>query len=165
MAPPPPPPPETPETDSHLVLRVASKVLIPVILVYGLYVHFHADFGAGGGFQAGVIVAVAVMLYALLYGVEAARQAVPPVAVRIGCAAGVLLYGGVGVLSFFGRCPENPQSVCPYLDYNVLGEGYHGQHVGIILIEIGVLVTVASVVVAVFYAFAGRQPHLDEGKH
>ena len=62
----------------HLILRVVSKLLIPLIVVFGLYVQFHGDFGPGGGFQAGVIIAVAVILYALIFGMEEARKAVPP---------------------------------------------------------------------------------------
>ena len=35
----------------HLVLRVVSKMLIPFILLFGLYVQFHGDFGPGGAFK------------------------------------------------------------------------------------------------------------------
>jgi multicomponent Na+:H+ antiporter subunit B len=41
--------------EHHLVLRVLTKVLIGPILLFGLYVQFHGDFGPGGGFQAGII--------------------------------------------------------------------------------------------------------------
>ncbi len=37
----------------HLVLRVTTKLLMPFILLFALYVQFHGDFGPGGGFQAG----------------------------------------------------------------------------------------------------------------
>ena len=59
---------------SYLVLRVVAKLLIPFILLFALYVQFHGDFGPGGGFQAGVIFAAAFILYALIYGLEAANQ-------------------------------------------------------------------------------------------
>ena len=44
---------------SDLVLRVVAKLLIPFMLLFALYVQFHGDFGPGGGFQAGVIIAAA----------------------------------------------------------------------------------------------------------
>ena len=45
-----------------------------------------------------------------------------------------------------------------YLDYNVLAhDPLHGQHWGILLVELGVLITVFGVMVALFYAFAGRR--------
>ncbi len=162
MAEPTPPAPEEPDrrdeaeaaADMHTVLRVVSKGLVPIIALFGFYVQFHGDFGPGGGFQAGVIVAVAVMLYALVYGVDAARRAVPPGFVQAGAATGVSLYAGVGVVSLFHGAA--------FLDYDVLGHGLHGQHIGILLVELGVLFTVASVIVAIFYAFAGRVSDIPE---
>ena len=46
----------------HLVLRVVSKMLIPFILLFALYVQFHGDFGPGGGFQAGVLFVAALFM-------------------------------------------------------------------------------------------------------
>jgi multicomponent Na+:H+ antiporter subunit B len=68
----------------HLVVRVVSKLLIPFILLFGLYVQFHGDFGPGGGFQAGVIFASALILYALVFGLENARKVVPDSVIRLG---------------------------------------------------------------------------------
>ena len=39
------------------IIRVVTKLIIPYILLFALYVQFHGDFGPGGGFQAGVIFA------------------------------------------------------------------------------------------------------------
>lgn len=141
----------------HLVLRVVSKLLIPIIILFGFYVQFHGEYSPGGGFQAGVIIAAGVILYALIFGVDAAREAVPPLVVRIGAALGILLYAGVGVATLL--LGEN------YLDYDALhpDQAHHtGQHIGIILVELGVLTTVFSVMLAIFYAFAGRAPDIPE---
>ena len=61
----------------NLVLRIGAKMLIPLILMFALYVQFHGEYGPGGGFQAGVIFAAAFILYTLVFGMGAAR-AVPP---------------------------------------------------------------------------------------
>ena len=45
-----------------LILRIGTKLLLPFILLFALYVQFHGDFGPGGGFQAGVIAAGMVIL-------------------------------------------------------------------------------------------------------
>lgn len=141
--------------DHHFILRVISKMLIPPIMVYALYVQFHGDFGPGGGFQAGVIFAVAFILYGLVYGLEKLRRVIPPTAVRIGIALGVLLYAGTGIVSFFkGK---------EYLDYSALAaDPIAGQHLGIILVEFGVGLTVASVMLAIFIAFASRGPSMKD---
>jgi len=133
----------------QLVLRSVVKVLLPLILLYGLYVQFHGDFGAGGGFQAGVIFATGFVLYDLVFGEGSARAVVPPGWLHRLAALGVLIYGGVGVYSLLvGR---------PFLDYSALADDpVHGQHLGVLLVELGVGIAVFSVVLLIFYAFAGR---------
>ena len=139
----------------HLVVRVVSKLLIPFILLFGLYVQFHGDFGPGGGFQAGVIFAAALILYALVFGLDNARKVAPEPVVRIGMAAGVLLFGFTGVAGLV-RGAE-------YLNYSVLSQNpVGGQHLGILLVELGVGITVCSVIIAIFFSFAGRNHKLDK---
>jgi multicomponent Na+:H+ antiporter subunit B len=133
----------------YLVLRVIAKLMIMFMLLFALYVQFHGDFGPGGGFQAGVIVAASIVFYAIIYGLPAARRVVPDWLVEIMVALGVLVYAGVGVTGLIlgGN----------YLDYFVLDhDPVHGQHRGIFWVEIGVLVTVAGVMLKIFYLFASR---------
>ena len=59
---------------SFPVIRVITKLIIPYILLFALYVQFHGDFGPGGGFQAGVIFASALILYGLVFGLPAAQR-------------------------------------------------------------------------------------------
>jgi multicomponent Na+:H+ antiporter subunit B len=131
------------------VLRVVGKLLIPYMLVFALYVQFHGDYGPGGGFQAGVISAAAVIFYALIYGLPAAQRLVPDAVVESMVALGALLYLGVG---FAGLLLGGN-----FLDYFVLArDPVDGQHRGIFWIELGVLITVAGVMLKIFYMFAGR---------
>tara|TARA_B100000686_G_C16727351_1_gene938578 strand:+ start:1259 stop:1678 length:420 start_codon:yes stop_codon:yes gene_type:complete len=130
----------------YLVLRVITKLLLPFILLFALYVQFHGDFGPGGGFQAGVIFAAAFILYAMVFGVGSAQRMLPNGILRAGIAGGLLLYAGVGVVGLL--LGEN------YLNYNPLaGNPKEGQHLGILLIEFGVGTTVASVMITVFFTF------------
>ena len=141
----------------YLVLRVIAKLMIAFMLVFALYVQFHGDFGPGGGFQAGVIAAAAIIFYAIIYGLPAARNVVPDWLVETMVAAGVLLYASVGVAGMLlgGN----------YLDYFVLhADAVEGQHRGIFWVEVGVLITVAGVMLKIFYLFAGRPGEEQEGK-
>jgi multicomponent Na+:H+ antiporter subunit B len=137
----------------HMVLRVISKILIPLILLFALYVQFHGDYGPGGGFQAGVIFAAGIILYALVFSLERAEKTVPLESLQIHLAVGVLLFGGVGVLCLL----EGGN----FLDYNVLSSDpdhpQHGQHLGILLIEFGVGLTVTAAMTTIFFAFAKRE--------
>ena len=67
------------------------KLLIPFILLFGLYVQFHGAFGPGGGFQAGVILAAAVIFYGLIFGLADARELVPEPVVESMMAIGVAM--------------------------------------------------------------------------
>jgi multicomponent Na+:H+ antiporter subunit B len=135
----------------HTVLRVVAKLLIPVILLFALYVQFHGDYSPGGGFQAGVIFAAGIILYALIFGLEDTMEALPPGVLKILSASGVLIYAGVGL--------ETIILGGSYLDYNFLAhEPTHGQHLGIFLVELGVGTTVFSTMLLLYYAFAGREP-------
>lgn len=132
-----------------LVLRVVGKLLIPYILLFALYVQFHGDFGPGGGFQAGVIFAAGIVFYALIFGLDNARQVIPDWLVETMLSSGVLIYAGVGLAGLFlgGN----------YLDYFVLDKNpIHGQHRGIFWVEAGVAITVCGVMLKIFYMFASR---------
>ena len=134
----------------HIVLRVISKIFIPLILLFALYVQFHGDFGPGGGFQAGVIFAAAFVLHTLIFGDKATALAIPFHWARALMAIGLLLYLGTGFASLIHGGN--------FLDYNVLASApVAGQHYGILLVELGVGVTVAAVMITVFFTFAGRR--------
>jgi len=136
--------------EQHLILRIVTKMLIPFILLFAFYVQFHGDFGPGGGFQAGVIFASAIFLYTMLFGMSTARRVINRSFIEILAASGVLLYGSVGVVSLLNGKK--------FLDYSVLAsDPVAGQHLGILLIELGVGITVASVMVIIFFNFADRR--------
>lgn len=136
--------------DDRVIVRIGSKILTPFIMVFALYVQFHGDYGPGGGFQAGVILAAAFVLYALVYGLANVLRVLPPSVPYVCGAMGVVIFAGTGFVTM--ALGEN------YLGYNVLGpDPASGQHYGILAIEFGVIVTVFGVMVGLFYAFAGRR--------
>ena len=132
------------------ILRVVAKLAIPYILLFGLYVQFHGDYGPGGGFQAGVIFAAGLILYGLVFGLRSAKRVAPQGAIETLMALGILLFAGTGIAGILQGGN--------FLDYGALNhhDPSHGQHLGILLVELGVGLTVAAVMVAVFFAFAGR---------
>lgn len=139
----------------HNVLHVIGKIMIPLILLYALYVQFHGEYSPGGGFQAGVIFAAGFILYTMIYGMEAAYKIIPPYFLYRVMVFGVMLYAltGVACMVMGGN----------FLDYNVLSANpVTGQHIGIILVELGVGICVAAVMMSVFFNFSGRSVHLQE---
>jgi len=141
----------------QLILKVTTKLLFAPILLFAFYVQFHGDYGPGGGFQAGIIFAVAFILHAFCFGLEETKKALPQKALTVLMVIGVLFYAGTGVATML-------------LGGNLLGydaidpESTHhaGQHYGILLVEWGVGVTVASTMLTIFYHFTGREPDIDQ---
>ncbi|MBX2857497.1 MAG: DUF4040 domain-containing protein [Cellvibrionaceae bacterium] len=134
----------------HLIPKVAGRFILPFIILFGFYVQFHGDFGPGGGFQAGAIVATGLILFALLEGEERALRAFPRWIMMAMAAGGALLYALVGVagIAMGGK----------FLDYSVLSsDPIAGQHLGILLIEAGVGITVCGSLLLIFHAFAARE--------
>ncbi len=137
------------------IIRIVTKLLIPYILLFALYVQFHGDYGPGGGFQAGVILASALILYGLVFGLDAAKKVAPPRMMQRLMALGVLVYSGTGMLTLLlgGNFLDYEQ-----LNHHVLPHYLpSGQHLGIFLVELGVGITVTAVMTMIFYAFAGRR--------
>jgi len=141
----------------HLILRVVTKVLFAPIMLFALYVQFHGDYGPGGGFQAGVIFAVAFILHVFCFGLEETKKALPQKALIVMMALGLLLYAGTGVATmllggnFLGYDAIDPDST-----------HHAGQHYGILLVEFGVGMCVASTMLTIFYHFTGREPDIDQ---
>ena len=140
----------------HLILRVITKMLVGMIMLFAFYVQFHGDYSPGGGFQAGVIMAVAFILYGIVFSVETVQQVLPPWLVHKAVALGVLVYAGTGVVSLMLGFD--------FLDYTALDvhDPEHGQELGILLVEAGVGITVTAVMVAIYYAFVGRTPVISD---
>ena len=138
------------EPEKNLVLWVVVKPMIALILIFGLYVQFHGDYGAGGGFQAGVIFASGLILYSLVFGESYARRVVPAAILPRMAALGVLIYGMTGLVSLLSNKP--------FLDYNALSSNpVSGQHLGILLVEAGVGLAVFSTILLIYYSFSGRE--------
>ena len=136
--------------NQDVVLRVTTKLLLPFVLMFALYVQFFGDFGPGGGFQAGVIVAGAIILYSIVYGLDEAQRVAPRALAQTMVPLGVMIYAGTGYAGLLlGR---------NFLDYAVLAhDSAHGHEIGIFCIELGVLITVSGTMTSVFYAFVERR--------
>ncbi|MBN9027205.1 MAG: Na(+)/H(+) antiporter subunit B [Rhizobiales bacterium] len=133
-----------------VVLRVTTKFILAPLLLFALYVQFHGDYGPGGGFQAGVIAAAAIILYGLINGLGPAQKIVPVGLLEVLIPGGVLIYVAVGIAGML--LGDN------FLDYNHLAhDRIHGQEWGVFLVEVGVFLTVFSTMIAIFYAIASRR--------
>jgi multicomponent Na+:H+ antiporter subunit B len=136
----------------HAILRVVGKLIIPLLMLFGLLVQFHGEYSPGGGFSAGALFAAAVMLYGILEGADRSAKAMPQSWMLVLAALGATLYTGVGIACMLlgGR----------FLEYGVLAaDPVAGQQLGILLVEFGFGLTVATVLVMIFNTIANRSTY------
>jgi multicomponent Na+:H+ antiporter subunit B len=130
--------------NEQIILRVIARLLMPFVLLFGIYVIMHGEISPGGGFQGGVIIAAGFILYSMVFGLTEGQRVLNPRVTEVMFCLGVLLYAGVGVTTMLlgGN----------FLDYNVLNptDPAAGQALGITLVEIGVGLTVTGVMVTLF---------------
>lgn len=59
---------------TSLILRTATSFLVPVLLLFSIFLLIRGHNEPGGGFVGGLVAAAAFTLYAIAYDVEAARR-------------------------------------------------------------------------------------------
>lgn len=129
---------------TSLILRTAARYLMPLLLLYACFLLTRGHNAPGGGFVGGLVVAAAFSLYALAFGVTAARAALL-VETRTLLGTGLLvalLSGMVAVLR--GQ---------PFLTAQWIEVG--AQHLGTPLIfDVGVFLVVIGVVLTMTFNLA-----------
>ena len=148
-----------------VVVRYLALRAAPFIQLYALYVLGHGEDGPGGGFQGGVIFSASFVLMALAYGWPFGRRQVNEKVADILAPTGALLYAGIGVLTMLAGGA--------FLEYGAFAHAgaedpeaarLHAQHFGLIGIEVGVMITVASSMAILFFEMSRppREPKEDD---
>jgi multicomponent Na+:H+ antiporter subunit B len=130
-----------------IIVNTISRILIPFIQLYALYVIMHGHYSPGGGFQGGVILGASMVLLLLTRGYEEGRHKFPEQIATLFSSVGVLIYAGIGLLCLF--------FLGNFLDYGKLAAllhvtPSHARSLGILGVEIGVGFAVMSVMYSIF---------------
>ena len=147
------------DVEPDLIVTNTVRLIVPVIQIFAFYVLAHGHVSPGGGFQGGVLMGASFILVALSWDLETALARFPMNRCIIVAAAGILLYGGIGLLSMFlgGE----------FLDYAELEKvlpvsremaRYHAM----LGVEIGVGLTVTAIMFAL-YANLSSEGKLEGG--
>lgn len=126
-----------------IILNVAFRALVPFTIVYGIYVLCLGEFSPGGGFQAGALLSVGVLLSRLILGSDARFNVAGRTSIIL-AGLGTFLYAFTGWLTIFGGADY-------FLDYNYMPvhmEPVHEMHaLAIFMIEIGVAICVMMTII------------------
>lgn len=125
------------------IIKTVIPFITPYIILYAIYIQLNGEISPGGGFQAGVIFATGIIAYDLVFGSKSLYKYFSTDGLIICGILGVALYAGTGVLSLIFN--DN------YLDYSsISSHDITGQHIGIFSIELGVGLTVASIMCLIY---------------
>jgi multicomponent Na+:H+ antiporter subunit B len=127
-----------------IILNVAFRHLTPFLMLYGVYVLVHGHYGPGGGFQAGALLGLAVVLVQMVQGTRAEWRIGVSGGIILACL-GALIYLAIGLAPFIWGGN--------FLDYGVLpiaATPAEARALGILGIETGVTMGVMGVIIVMF---------------
>lgn len=139
-----------------LVIKMTTRIIVPFLQIFALYVITHGHYSPGGGFQGGVIFGATSILFAISFNLRTASARMSEKATAISGCAGVLLYSGTGAFCMaLGAEFLNYGALAGILGVDQVSARSHG----ILIVEIGVAIAVSAVMVWIYYnlSSAGRQ--------
>ena len=142
-----------------LIMKTTCRLVVPFIQLFALYVIAHGHHSPGGGFQGGVIIGAATILFALSNDLRTAIVRLSEKIAASYCSTGVFIYAGTGLLCLVLGLN--------FLDYGALAkilgvDPVMARSHGILAVEIGVGIAVMGVVVSIYYNLSSAGKH-DEG--
>ena len=142
-----------------VIIKTTSRLIVPFIQIFALYVIAHGHHSPGGGFQGGVILGAAMIIFSIAFNLRSALQRMSERATVILCTLGVFIYAFTGVICMLLGLN--------YLDYGALAgllgvDPVMAHSHGILIVEIGVGIAVMAVMVTLYYNLASAGKH-DEG--
>ena len=142
-----------------LIMQKAVGLVVPFLQLFALYVIAHGHHSPGGGFQGGVIFGATLILIAISNDLRSTTRRISETISSKLASTGVLIYAGTGALCLLLGAN--------FLNYSQLSKLIHVSTVmarshGILLIEIGVGLAVAAVMIWIYYNLVSAGRH-DEG--
>ena len=143
-----------------IVLDSSFRILVPFTLIYSAYILTYGEYSPGGGFQAGAMLAVGIVLVRLIQGADSHIFNVSGPLAVVAAGVGTFIYCGTGWITLFGGGQ--------FLDYTFLPVPMHHwgelHALGILMIEIGVTVCVMMTIINIMDTIIERLDESDDDK-
>ncbi|MBG91034.1 MAG: sodium:proton antiporter [Actinobacteria bacterium] len=142
------------DPSESLIIRQASRMMVPFMQIFALYVVAHGHHSPGGGFQGGVILGASLILYSMSYNLPTLFKKMTEKWIILLSAIGVLIFSGVGVICMM--LGSN------FLDYSVLSQilpatdSVMARSHAMLIVEIGVAFTVMCAMVGIYTSLASN---------
>lgn len=138
------------------IVNMLSRLLIPVIQLYAIYVIFHAQYSPGGGFVGGVLFGTSLILTVLVFGTAHSQGYIEKIAFRAD-GLGLLLFAAIGTLCILGGTL--------FLDYAALAapglDAASRRSFGIVGTQVGVALDVMVVAISIFFSLSPQEEEVN----
>ncbi len=133
------------QSHDSVIVRTMSRILIPLIQLFALYVLFFGQSGPGGGFVGGVMLGTSIILGILVFGPEASSYRLAQKVIH-GDGVGLLIFAGIGGLCLIGGGEFlNYSSLeIPWIDTDA-----QRRSLGILMTQVGVAVDIAVTAISI----------------
>lgn len=142
------------------IVKTISRIMVPFMQLFALYVVAHGHHSPGGGFQGGVILGASFILLGVSYDLGTILERMSEKWNLLLANLGISIYAGIGVICLFLGAN--------FLDYSIYGTAITGiseieaRSHGMLGVEIGVAFTVMAIMVAI-YANIASHGRYDKG--
>lgn len=131
-----------------VIVKTISRIVIPFIQVYGIFIILHGHVSPGGGFSGGAMVGTSLILFTLVFGIDRAKKKFSHRLSEFAESGGIILYIFVGIIGMIvtGSFLSNASAGFP------LGEPGTLLSAGMIpLLMIGIGIKVTSTIITLFH--------------
>jgi multicomponent Na+:H+ antiporter subunit B len=135
------------EKERDVIVETVSRVMIPFIQLFALYVIIHGSGGPGGGFQGGVVFASSFILFVIAFDILGGRKRFPESINTTLSSIGLYIYAGIG------------RGMAQYLNYGFIPFTSHFQEnraLGMDFVEMGIGITVMAIIASIFFDLAQK---------
>lgn len=137
---------------NDVILRTVTKIVVFIILTFGVYLFLSGHNTPGGGFIGGLVLASAIVLLYLSHDIETVQKSLP-LDFKLVAAFGVLLATGTGFGSLLLGVPFMSQTFA-YFDLPVFGKT---ELTTVTIFEAGVALAVVGVVVTIILSISEEE--------
>lgn len=88
---------KAPRRDGSEILKTGARLLLPLIMLFGVYIFTHGHLTPGGGFQGGVVIASGVLLFVLSDVSRSVNHSI----LSISESVSGFIYAALGIAGFF----------------------------------------------------------------
>lgn len=131
-----------------LIVKTITRLIVPFIQIYGIFIILHGHISPGGGFSGGAVLGSSIILFTLSFGLKKASKKLSHRVSAILESSGILWYILVGLLGIFlgGSFLSNREAGF------FMGEAGRLLSAGIIpLLTVGIGIKVASTMITLFH--------------